>query len=319
MGARVTVIVPVKDDDRLAACVASLLACRDEVGALQVLVVDNGSAPAFRAQLAALPEGVTVLEEARPGAYAARNRGLEAATGGVVFFTDADCVVHRGWFAAALDQVADGADLVQGWSGSLGRSRIDRLLQRRYEAHLRRLRTGDATECDTRNLAVRRAVFDNLRFNDRYRRVGDTEFGLLAEVLGYRVAYCPAMRVEHAHERDLPLFLAKQVCHGWGAQRLMRAHPEISWHGGHLKLVAKVSAHPRRLPGRRALGSAGVRVALASGAALQRHATRLPPVAAAAALGLLDKLAALSGHLLFEAGAEEPSPSGLLGRRHPRD
>lgn len=319
MSLRVSVIIPVKDDQRLFACLESVLALREEAAAFEVIVVDNGSQPAFRACLAELPPFVLVADEPRPGAYAARNRALELATGDVLFFTDADCLVKPGWIARALGHVNRGADVVQGYSGSVGTSRLDRLVQTRYEAHLRSLRHGAPTECDTRNLAVRRAVFARLRFNDRYRRVGDTEIGLLAEAQGATVAYCPAMRVGHAHEPDLRLFLAKQICHGWGAQRLMREHPEVRWHGGHLRLVARVSASARRLPQQRRVAQVLAGGAISLGGHLEGSADRLPLAVSALALGALDKLAALSGHLLFEAGQPEPSPSSLLGRQHPRD
>lgn len=316
---RVSVVIPVKDDERVVDCVRSIQSLAGEAASLHVIVVDNGSAAAFRARLGDLPGLVTVLDEERPGAYAARNRALDAVTADVVLFTDADCLARPGWVAEALRNLEAGADIVQGYSGSIGRGPVERLIQRRYAAHLLRLRPGDPTECDTRNLAVHRRVFEALRFNDRYRRVGDTEFGLLAEDAGFRVVYCPAMRVDHAHERDLALFLAKQICHGWGAQRLMQEHPGLRWHGGHLRAVARVTRWSARLPGHRIIARALASTALSGGRALQTVAHRLPELPAFWALTVLDKLAALSGHLMFEAGASEPSPSDILSRRLPRD
>ncbi len=316
---KVSVIIPVKDDARLFACVESVLAAGAACDGLQILVVDNGSAPALGDQLRALPPGVELLHEARPGAYAARNRALDSATGDVVFFTDADCVVEADWIAEGLRCIERGADIVQGFSGTIGHSPVDRLIQRRYQAHLDSLRLGEPTECDTRNLAVRSHVFHGLRFNERYRRVGDTEFGLLAEAMGYRVSYCPAMRAKHQHEGELAVFLAKQACHGWGAQRLMKEHPEVVWHGGHLRLVAKVSRWSRRFPSQSAAAGALCRLVLRGGTLLQARADRLPEELAALVLAVLDKGAALSGHLMYEAGASEPAPSSLLGHHHPRD
>jgi glycosyltransferase involved in cell wall biosynthesis len=316
---QVSVIIPVKDDERIFACVESILANSAGSGGLQVLVVDNGSAAALRQRLSDLPAPVEVLDEARAGAYAARNRAIAAARGEAVFFTDADCAVREGWIEAGLRCLATGADIVQGFSGSLGHGRSDRLIQRRYEAHFLSLRGGQPTECDTRNLAVRHAVLERLSFNDRFRRVGDTEFGLLAESFGFRVAYCPAMRVDHAHEREVALFLAKQLCHGWGAQRLMQDHPEVRWHSGHLRTVARVSRWSRRLPGQGMIARALGRTTLAAGGLIDQLADRVPETPAAWALTALDKSAALAGHLMYEAGADEPAPSSLLGRDHPRD
>src|SRR5688572_5665963 len=67
----------------------------------EILVVDNGSTDDTAAVAHAVP-GVTVIEEARPGSYAARNRGLVAARGEYVAFTDADCLPAPDWLEAAL-------------------------------------------------------------------------------------------------------------------------------------------------------------------------------------------------------------------------
>ncbi len=312
-------ILPVKDDSRVFACIESILGCEGGPAA-EIIVVDNGSRDGLAGQIAGRFPGITVLAEPEPGAYAARNAGIRHATGDALFFTDADCVVDRRWIAEGLRALAEtGADIVQGHSGSIGTARNDCLIQGRYAAQFRRLRPGAPTECDTRNLAVGSAVFAHLHFNDRYRRVGDTEFGLVAEQLGYRVAYWPAMRVDHAHEAELATFVAKQACHGWGAQRLIREHPGISWHGGHLRAVARASRWTRRLPGHRRAGCWLARGSVWVAGALDRRGRRIPLKIGLALMAALDKSAALGGHLLYEAGTPEPAPSQLIGRPHPRE
>jgi glycosyltransferase involved in cell wall biosynthesis len=312
----VSVIIPVKDDELVFACVESV----EAAGAAEIIVVDNGSGAEFSQELAGRLSGrVTLLRVEEPGVYAARNAGVEAARGGVVFFTDADCVVDAGWIGAGIRAIDEGADIVQGYSGATPGGRVSRWLQSRYEAHLRKLRPGDGTETDTRNMAVRREVFETLRFNERYRRVGDTEFGLLAEAGGFRVAYAPAMRVAHTHDEDLRVFAAKQICHGWGAQRLMQEHPEIEWHGGHLKLVARVSDRLSRMRWLRPSARLFAWKAITAAALLQRSPRWLPDRVAILSLTSIDKLAALSGHISYRPGEPEPSPSGLLGRQLPRD
>nr|WP_322795622.1 hypothetical protein [Tepidiforma sp.] len=181
------------------------------------------------------------------------------------------------------------------------------------------LPAGAPTETDTRNLAVRRAVFERLRFDERFRRVGDTAFGLHAERLGCRVAYAPAMRVDHDHDRGLRIFAAQQVCHGWGAQRLMLESPGLPWHGGQLRQVARLAPRISSLPGRPVLAGGLRRASLAAAGALEAAAPRLPFPVAAALLAGIDKTALLAGHLSYRPGDPEPSPSGLLGRRLPRD
>jgi GT2 family glycosyltransferase len=317
-----TVIIPVRDDSRLFACLASLFAIRGEVpGALQVIVVDNDSPPAFRERLQAeLPEGVTLLtEDGAVGAYGARNRGVEVATCDLVFFTDADCVVRPGWFAAAFAQAGKGADIVQGFSGGTGEGPLAPIMQMRHEAHTWPVPEGAPTQVDTKNCAVAKRVFATERFNERYRRVGDTEFGLVAEMHGYRVAFAPGMQVDHANDLDIPLFLAKQVCHGWGSRRIEVTYPGVKWNGGHPALVRVVVFVAKLLPFRRKAGAGLAAAMIAAGRLAQRGITRVPRWAAFWALTSLDKLAAVAGYWLYEGGAPEPSPSALLNRCLMRD
>ncbi|MFN0093199.1 MAG: glycosyltransferase family 2 protein [Dehalococcoidia bacterium] len=318
----VSVVIPVRADDRIFACLASIDAIRGEVpGALQVLIVDNDSPPAFRARLRAeLPAEVTLLtEDGSIGAYAARNRAVEVATGDAIFFTDADCLVRPGWFAAGLAQLVAGAGIVQGFAGGLGAGPLAQIMQDRHEAHTWPVPEGAPTQVDTKNCAVARRVFDTERFNERFRRAADTEFGLVAELHGHRVAFAPKMAVDHANDLDIPLFLAKQVCHGWGSRRIEVTYPGIAWNGGHPRLVKVVVAVARVCPFRRAAGAALARGLIGAGALAQRVITRVPRRGAFWLLTALDKLAAVAGYFLYEGGAPEPSPSELLGRRLLRD
>jgi glycosyltransferase involved in cell wall biosynthesis len=316
----VAVIIPVQEDARISTCVDSILRASPE-GCPEIIVVDHRSSPEFQAVLAELPRAVRVLRFDGPTVYGARNLGASAASAPVLLFTDADCVVRRGWVEGALGRIASGADLVQGFSGSVGEGWRDRLIQARYAAHFRPLRPGAPTECDTRNLAVRREVFEAMGgFSGDWRRSGDTFFGLSAEARGFRVQYCPEMRVDHTHDTDLRRFAAKQVCHGWAAQKIIREHPALEWHGGHLWLVAWVC---HRWPETRFripfLARALTRVALGLAGGLDRVAGRMPRAAGVVSLATVDKMAALAGHLTYEAARPEPTPSGLLGTAPIRD
>jgi GT2 family glycosyltransferase len=316
---RVSVVIPVRYDRRVARTIASIREVAPPGLEVEIVVVDNGTEPAFSAWLAGAAEGATVVQVEEPGPYRARNAGVAAATGEVIFFTDADAHVLPGWFEAGLSLIDEGFDLVQGFSGSQRDDCISRLLQARYEARFRRLHRGEPTETDTRNLAVRRAVFDRVRFDERYFRVSDTEFGLRAEQMGFRVGYAPAMRVLHDHDEDLRVFAAKQMVHGWGAQRIMRETPGVRWHGGHLRLVARCAGAFERLPARGVAAWSLRRVALAGAGLLQASAARLPFRVALAALLVVDKTALLAGHVAYAPGTPELTPSAVLGRRLLRD
>ncbi len=100
---RATVVVPtnVGRPEQLLACVARLAEL--DYPDFEVLVVDNRRTTArgedVLQELGGLPR-VRVLSERRPGISAARNRGIAAAAGEIIAFTDDDVEVDRQWLAA---------------------------------------------------------------------------------------------------------------------------------------------------------------------------------------------------------------------------
>jgi hypothetical protein len=73
----------------------------------EVIVVDNCPSDDSTAQLVACCPAIRYLHEPRPGAGIARNRGLLAATGEIVAFTDDDAQVDSGWLPALLRNFDD--------------------------------------------------------------------------------------------------------------------------------------------------------------------------------------------------------------------
>jgi glycosyltransferase involved in cell wall biosynthesis len=90
----VSIIVPVYNGSRtIDALLTSLLALDYPPDQHEILIVDNKSTDDTRQRIQRYP--VTLLEETEiQGSYAARNRGIEAAQGEILAFTDADCVVE---------------------------------------------------------------------------------------------------------------------------------------------------------------------------------------------------------------------------------
>jgi GT2 family glycosyltransferase len=92
----ISVVVPslLGREEGLQACLRSLADL--DYPDYEVIVVDNRPAGAPPVDL----PGVRVVRETRPGISAARNRGLEEATGEIVAFTDDDVEVDPGWLRA---------------------------------------------------------------------------------------------------------------------------------------------------------------------------------------------------------------------------
>jgi glycosyltransferase involved in cell wall biosynthesis len=89
--ALVSVIIPVRNGERwIAETIESVL--MQTYGALEIIVVDNGSTDGTRSVIKRYPT-IRVIEVATPGLGRARNGGLAAATGKYVLFLDGDDLI----------------------------------------------------------------------------------------------------------------------------------------------------------------------------------------------------------------------------------
>lgn len=138
---RLTVVVPVYNRaGRVAATLDSLEA--QTLRPLRVVLVDNNSTDDtlrvlldWKSRVESPSFVVTVVEEKRPGAAAARNRGLAEVTTPFTMFFDSDDLMAQGHCLRALSGFDDnpGADIV-GWDCSMlslaGRRNIGRFSDR---------------------------------------------------------------------------------------------------------------------------------------------------------------------------------------------
>ncbi|MDQ2697702.1 MAG: glycosyltransferase [Actinomycetota bacterium] len=105
---RVSVVIPVKDDDaELARCLRALAA--QSRPADEVIIVDNASTDASAA--VARGAGARVVRCDEPGIPATAARGYDAAHGDVLLRLDADCVPAPTWIAAMVRAFAARPDV----------------------------------------------------------------------------------------------------------------------------------------------------------------------------------------------------------------
>jgi cellulose synthase/poly-beta-1,6-N-acetylglucosamine synthase-like glycosyltransferase len=226
----VSVIVPVRDDPRLAACLDALATQDYPREAVEVLVVDNGSSPPVHDLAIRYPD-VRFLDEAESGSYAARNRGLAAARGEVLAFTDSDCRPAPDWLSTAVACLTapGGPDLLGGRVRVTARDpgapngvelyeMLHAFPQQRYVEQF-----GFAV---TANLVTTRQIVDAVGpFDATLLSGGDKEFGRRVRAAGHRLAYVEGAVVEHPArstwgayrrklERVLDGELAARAAHG---------------------------------------------------------------------------------------------------------
>lgn len=110
----ISIIVPIYNAaDYLEQCIRSLV--QQTESDLQIILVDDGSTDRSRPILetfAKQDERIILLQQSHAGQSAARNRGLQHATGEYIAFVDADDSLEPDWCARHLQAIAD-VDYVQ--------------------------------------------------------------------------------------------------------------------------------------------------------------------------------------------------------------
>jgi len=228
-----SVIIPVYNDlDHLILCLEAISRQVDREDSVEILVVDNGSEQDIREGVAGIPH-VLVLQEPKPGPYAARNRAIREARGEILAFTDADCIPHRDWVKGGceyltshqnVDLVAGRVKVVPADAKRPTAAEVYEMLNAfPQETYVTKHRFGV-----TANLFVRKAVFDKVGpFLDSVMSGGDWEFGRRATAAGFSLVYAPSAVVEHPARHTLRL-------RGLKTMRDLAGMRDLSRNGGDL-------------------------------------------------------------------------------------
>jgi glycosyltransferase involved in cell wall biosynthesis len=233
----VSVVVAVRNARAtIAACVDSLLALDPEP--IEVLVVDNGSTDGTRELLDGYADRITVLQETKRGAGAARNAGIAAARGHMVAFTDADCIVEPAWLGNLVGALADpqvgavGGTILAADPGNP----IERYEERIHD-HRMAIEVFKPPYAITMNWASRRAVLEELGgFDERFLRVQDVDLSYRILQSGRTLAFAPDAIVRHHNERTLGGLAREGFTHGFHGVRADKRHDAFLRGFGHRRV-----------------------------------------------------------------------------------
>lgn len=197
---RVSVIIPVRDDPRLAACLDAVLQQTYRADLVEVVVADNGSSTPVAESFAHL-SGIRWASEPAGGSYAARNAAVRVSTGTVLAFTDADCLPEPSWLEESVAALAAGADIVAGHVEVYARDSRRPHPVEAYElvhAFPQEVYAGCRGASVTANMVTTRAAFDTAGpFRAELYSGADIEWSQRANALGMRTVYCRTAAVRH--------------------------------------------------------------------------------------------------------------------------
>lgn len=221
----VSIVIPVFNAERsLGDCLDAISRQDLSASEYEVIIVDNNSTDGSMA-IARKHPTAQVLAEACQGAYAARNRGVCAARGRWIAFTDPDCVPRPDWLRQLVAHMADPAvHVVMGRDRPAGSSTAVRLLGE-YDHRKEIFVTGSSDAAiyygHTNNMITRRATLDQAGLFHQVARGSDVIFvqNTIARHGTGAVRYEPAAVVDHLEIQSASTYFHKAFIYGGSGYR----------------------------------------------------------------------------------------------------
>ena len=227
---RVSVIVPVYNGDRtIGECVESIFALSFPGNDVELLLIDNASSDSTPKILDRYRDRAVILHESKRGPAAARNCGLRRATGDIVAFTDADCVVDRDWLSRIIARLNDPAvGIVGGTIRAIQPCNAVEEFGERIHDHQMAIEYYSPPYAITMNWASRRSVLEEVGpFDEELLRCEDCDLAYRVVKAGYRIVHEPAAVVYHRNEQTLAGLIAEGYAHGYHSISLLKKHEEF--------------------------------------------------------------------------------------------
>ncbi|WP_282062410.1 glycosyltransferase family 2 protein [Roseobacter litoralis] len=231
MDKKASVIIPTYHSwQDLQLCLDLLAAQTTPASDFEIIVANNAVSDDVPDDFR-LPPNARVIQEPKPGSYAARNAGIRAAGTDLLFFTDADCRPRPDYiahglkafeahpnvmrFAGAVELEAAG----QVWTVA---ERVDRMMSLKQEHYATQGRAATA------NVFARRAAFEMVGlFDDTALSGGDMEWARRCMAQGVEQLYVPEVIVGHPARASMEAHVIKRR-RILGAQ-IRNADPKKRW------------------------------------------------------------------------------------------
>jgi glycosyltransferase involved in cell wall biosynthesis len=223
-----SVIVPFYNEEIfIERCIHSLLNQDFDRNEYELIFVDNNSADRS-AQVVNSYSDINLLSEGKRSAYAARNRGILAASGEILVFTDGDCEAEKDWLThiyAGMKHL--NAGIVLGSRCFASHKSIPLRLLAAYEnAKIEYVLTTSLPKeyCYgfTNNMAVKGEIFEQSGLFPEFARGADTGFiqKYLFSDPEAKLIYLPKMLIRHLEVGQFIDWLNKQVIRGENNKRI---------------------------------------------------------------------------------------------------
>lgn len=212
----------------------------------EIIVVDNASKDETTQiaesilKSAVSQEYYKVVPENQPGLSSARHKGYLTAQYDLLLFCDDDNWMNPEYFQLAYEIMQNNPEI--GILGGKGEGVFEKDKPDWFDTYQLNFAVGEQVDCNQKfcytesvygaGFIVRKKVFDNLnqigfasllsdRKGDQLISGGDTELCFLTRMMGYKIAYCPALTFKHLMTaKRMTWSYLKELHYGFGKMRV---------------------------------------------------------------------------------------------------
>lgn len=198
----ISVIIPTYHDwDRLQLCLNALSNQTLSEDKFEIIVVNNDPDD-IAPEILDIPSNAKIINESKPGSYAARNKAVREAQGTFLAFTDSDCIPDKNWLFNALQIFSyKSVSRIGGKVSVFCENKEKRTPAELFDlifAFQQKKAVNKLGYSVTANLIVRREDFLQVGyFNEKLFSGGDHEWNMRAKEKGMSIIYAPNVIVNH--------------------------------------------------------------------------------------------------------------------------
>ena len=230
----ISVIVPFYNTGHLIEqCIRALLNQEYPEERYEIIFINNNSTDSSADIIRRYPR-IKLISEPKHGAYAARNRGIEAASGGIIAFTDSDCAASADWLSEIDRAMSDPATGIVIGNNQFAKEGYLLSMLEDYEYEKNNyVFTSSVKEIYygyTRNMAARKRLFDEMGLFLEKARGSDVIFihNCIDRYSIDIVRSCPGIKVRHLEIDALGKYFRKMFIYGKSSsnyRRIVTARP----------------------------------------------------------------------------------------------
>lgn len=226
---RFSVIIPAYNAEKtLSFCLEALADQSVPKENYEVIVVDDGSTD----ETSKIAKGFNVkyIFQTNRGPATARNRGARKAAGGIILFTDSDCIPEHSWIQEMVSPFSDTEVVgVKGAYKTRQTKLAARFAQAEFEDRYDLLQKSPSIDMiDTYSAAFKKDIFLSIGGFDESFPVAnneDTDLSYRLAAAGSKLVFNPGAFVYHTHPDTFMKYLKLKFWRGYWRMVVYRRYP----------------------------------------------------------------------------------------------